>query len=533
MTLEGVASVGFGGVTTGGFLAAFALALGANNLQIGILAALPFITQPLQIPAILLVEKFRRRKLLAVSSWILAQALWIPVALIPVFIGTPSSLAVSLLLASEAVSGSLTAVTNASLNGWVRDLVPRRVLGRFFSKRLAFATATAATLGLGAALFVDFWQATASDENAVFGYTFALLFGAIFLGLASPIFMTLMPEPLMHSPVGPRLPLRATLSAPFRDANFRHLLRFLFAWQLAVNLAVPFFAVYMLRKLGMPLTVVIVLTVISQLANVLTLRVWGRFVDRFGSKVVLSSCASLLLLVIVGWTFTTMPDRHFLTVPLLVVLHLFAGVATAGVTLALGTVGMRLAPRDQATSYLAVASLFGNLGAGIGPILGGILADFFAVRELSLSFQWMDPGGVVEFPAISLGGYDFFFVIAFLLGVLSLNGLIALREGSDVGREVVLDELLSRTRGVARAVSSVPGSRLLSRFPYSYIRHVPGLDVALGVTAYEIADSVKTAVSVTTKGEHAATDVARRLSRAVSSIAAGLTDLERHGIEIA
>ncbi|MDA1347862.1 MAG: hypothetical protein O3A47_03215 [Chloroflexi bacterium] len=102
-----------------------------------------------------------------------------------------------------------------------------------------------------------------------------------------------------------------------------------------------------------------------------------------------------------------------------------------------------------------------------------------------------------------------------------------------LGREVTLDELLSQTRGTARAVSSVPGSRLLSRFPYSYIRHVPGLDVALGVTAYEIADTVKTAVSFATKGDRAATDVARRLSSAVSGIVSGLTDLERHGIEVA
>ena len=62
MTREGMASMGFNSITTSGFLAAFALALGANNLQIGVLAAIPFIMQLLQIPTILLVEKVRRRK---------------------------------------------------------------------------------------------------------------------------------------------------------------------------------------------------------------------------------------------------------------------------------------------------------------------------------------------------------------------------------------------------------------------------------------------------------------------------------------
>ena len=74
-TFEGMASLGFFSITTSGFLAAYALALGANNLQIGILAATPFITQLLQIPIILLVEHLKRRKVIAVPSWFLAQAL--------------------------------------------------------------------------------------------------------------------------------------------------------------------------------------------------------------------------------------------------------------------------------------------------------------------------------------------------------------------------------------------------------------------------------------------------------------------------
>jgi hypothetical protein len=41
MTWEGIASLAMFRVTTSGLLAGFVLALGANNLQIGILAAIP------------------------------------------------------------------------------------------------------------------------------------------------------------------------------------------------------------------------------------------------------------------------------------------------------------------------------------------------------------------------------------------------------------------------------------------------------------------------------------------------------------
>jgi hypothetical protein len=44
LTWEGMASMGFFSITTSGFLAAYALLLGCNNFQIGILAAIPFLT---------------------------------------------------------------------------------------------------------------------------------------------------------------------------------------------------------------------------------------------------------------------------------------------------------------------------------------------------------------------------------------------------------------------------------------------------------------------------------------------------------
>src|SRR5690349_2316294 len=60
--LDAIASEAMGTLSTGVFLAGFAVALGADNLAIGVLAAVPFFVQLLQIPATLLVERLRRRR---------------------------------------------------------------------------------------------------------------------------------------------------------------------------------------------------------------------------------------------------------------------------------------------------------------------------------------------------------------------------------------------------------------------------------------------------------------------------------------
>ncbi len=50
-------------------------------------------------------------------------------------------------------------------------------------------------------------------------------------------------------------------------------------WNFALNLAVPFFAVYMLTRLGLSLPTVIGFTMLSQITNVLFARVWGAMAD--------------------------------------------------------------------------------------------------------------------------------------------------------------------------------------------------------------------------------------------------------------
>jgi len=310
------------------------------------------------------------------------------------------------------------------------------------------------------------------------------------------------------------------------------MMMFLLSWGFASNLAVPFFAVYMLQRLGLSLLTVIALSVVSQLFTIMFLRVWGPITDRYGSKVVLSLCASLYLLVILGWTFTTMPERHFFTIPLLVILHIFAGIAAAGVTLTVGTIGMKLSPQGQATSFLAGSSLAINLGAGIGPLVGGVLADFFNARNLALDFTWADPTRTIELGVINLIGFDFLFIIAFIVGLVTLSVLASVREEGEVTREVALGELASQTRTFSQAVSSVPGLGFVTMFPFTYLRRIPGVDVATGVTAYELANIGKTATVTAVRGRRLTKKLAKALESRLNGIWKTREEVKEHGIEI-
>jgi MFS family permease len=527
--------MGFFSITTSGFLAAYALVLGCSNFQIGVLAALPFLTQPLQILVIPLVERFRRRKVITLASWIPAQLSWLLIALIPLFLDVPSSSAVALLLVTIGIRGLFVSVTNCSWNSWLRDLVPQQVLGSVFARRQMWANLAAMTFGLAASFFVAYWEGHTPAGNEALGYTFPLLFGAAFLGLASPLFMSLIPEPLMQPSTEPQPSFFSIISPPFRDGNYRRLLSFLLLWGLALNMSIPFFAIYMLLRLGLPLWAVIGFGILSQAFNILFLRLWGRLADRFGFKAILSVSVSLYLLVVLGWTFTTMPERYVLTIPLLVVLHILAGIAAAGVTLSTATIGLKLAPKGQATAYLAAAGLATSLGTGLGPLLGGYLADFFSVRQLSLIFEWTSAIRSIQLPVFSLSGFDFLFCITFIVGLFTLSALVAFREKGEVGREVILDTLFAPMRHAVRPMSSVPGLNFLGQFPYSILRRVPvpGLDVAVGVTAYQLADMAKTTAAAVMRGQPRVTRIAKALEKVLTSVLGTANDMQTHGSEVA
>ena len=139
----------------------------------------------------------------------------------------------------------------------------------------------------------------------------------------------------------------------------------------------------------------------------------------------------------------------------------------------------------------------------------------------------------LELPALSLTGFDFLFVIAFLVGLFSLNLLVALREEGEVPRDTALGELAARAAPAARAVSSVPGLGAVSAFSYGYLKRVPGADVALGVTAYQIAASTQAAVSSAARGGVMVRDVAGVVGGVLEEVIDEMEDVAGQGLELA
>lgn len=244
-----------------------------------------------------------------------------------------------------------------------------------------------------------------------------------------------------------------------------------------MNFAGPFFVVYMLSRLGMSMTWILGLSVVSQLVNVLFLRLWGKLADRFSNKSVLAASGPLVIVGILLWIFTTMPERHVLTVPLLILIHVLGGMSTAGVGLCAGNIALKAAPKGEATAYLATNALVSGLAATVAPLLGGLAADFFSHQELAVAVRWATSQPAArEFalPAVHIRGLDFLFIGSFLFGLYALHRLAAVHDEGEAEEDIVLTQLYSEVRRHARHVSNLAGVRTLSSFPYAVLRRLRG-----------------------------------------------------------
>ncbi len=464
---DGIASQSMGILTGGAFLIAFAVKLDASNFVIGLLAAIGPLAQLLQLPAIFLVEKFRNRKTITILAAGLSRICWLIIALSPFIF--PPQISVLVMLILLFTLSAFGAVSNCSWNSWMRDLVPESIMGTYFSKRMRLAVGTGIILSLLAAGFLDYWK-NAMPEKELEGYS--LLFGAGFMfGISGLFFLANTPETKMPPPEKGQK-LFSLLTMPFKNENFRRLIIFMCSWNFAVNLAGPFFMVYMLKRLGLSMSFIIGLSVISQVFNFLFLKIWGKYTDRFSNKSVLAISCPLFMIGILTWTFTTMPERYFLTIPLLIVIHIVMGLSSAGVALAAGNISLKLAPKGQATAYLATNTIVNSLAAGIAPILGGKFADFFSGRELSWTLKYIGPEREINLPTLNLQQWDFFFVLAFLVGLYAIRRLAKIKEEGEVEEKIVAQELFTEVRMQVRTLSSVEGVRQMVSFPITAVRNL-------------------------------------------------------------
>lgn len=427
--------------TTGGvFLAGLGLFLGADNFMIGLLASLPFFAQVAQLPTVKLLLRFQDRKRIVVACTAMARALLVLLAGLVLWKG--AALGARPLAAVMALLAVLAVVATAAWNWWVRDVVPRAELGRYFSRRMRFTTLVAAASLPAAGALLDRFVARG---EAAHGYALLFALGGLF-GLVSTAFLVLTP----HAPPAPPPDNRGVLRlvwATLKERRNRQLVTALGLVSATVSVALPFTAVYLLRGVGYSFLWVTGLVLVGQLAYVAGLRGWGHLSDRFGNRPILLISLGIAVVALFGWALAWSEGGYGL-LAYLVGLHFLTGFALGGVDLTYSNILLKGAPEATAPAYLAAMGLTRAFVGGVATVAAGAAWQAVGEGVLATFHPW----------ASAVWAVRGFHLLAFASGLVGLLALIALRGIEEEGGAPVFEVAIAMRREV-RQMSSVAGIR--------------------------------------------------------------------------
>lgn len=424
---DGLAAEAMTTLTGGAFLTAMALLMGASNLLIGIISALPAFTNIFQLLSIWLVRRFNNRRLICVVCSLFARVSLLVIG-------------ASILLAEKSLTTMIVflffyyffgSIAGPSWNAWMKDLVPEDSLGTYFAKRTSYLQMLNVILSLVCAGLIDVIR-TRHVEFELDTYAIMFVSAGIF-GIIGAVFLARTPEQQSYLS---RENMFKLFSRPLKDSNFVHMLIFHSFWVFALNIATPFFTVYMMKGLGLSISYVIGLSVISLLCNVFSVRVWGFFSDRYSNKTILALASPLYVACVIAWCFVGIWSALWPNLILLLGIHIFTGLSLSGINLALVNIGLKLAPKEYAIVYLSTQNMVTAVFSSISPLVGGLLADYFTSRTLKIDALWTGPHTHKLFHLINLNEWTFLFLISAVLLFVAVELLVQVRETGEVDKEM-------------------------------------------------------------------------------------------------
>lgn len=358
---------------------------------IGLISALPFAGNFLQIFAAPFLAKWRPPKVITLTAASLHLATWAALGvLLPRVPRDDPAAAGRWLIAWFLLSSCFAAVAGVSWNAWIQEWVPGRLRGKFFGRRNATLQVSTLTF-----LLVAGW-ALARWNYAVPAFQL-IIAGAAFMRVFSLRWQWQSPTRI-HRPVADAArSFGEQLRVVGAARSFLLFVAFGAVWSFAANCFGPFYPVFMFEQIGLSAFDVGLLSTLSQLGGVLSLSAWGPLLDRYGNKPVMTVSLVLWQVQNFLWCILT-PGNGWL----LYAMWLWGGITSAGFVLGQFTILLRLIPLEAKNLALGVNLAVTSLFAAVAPVAGGwILTQALAHgRDPFAVYHWC----FVLQPVLAIGG---------------------------------------------------------------------------------------------------------------------------------
>lgn len=353
------------------FMVPYCLAMNGTAGFVAVLATFPtFVGSLSQLFSSEVIELFKGRKKV-INIFVLLHALmWVPIILIPYIFNKN----LVMLIIFVTLYMSLNLFCLPAWSSLLSEYIPPQKRGRYFGWRNKMLGMIIVVSGFIAGSMLYFLR-----NDRIMGFT--VIFTIAFISrLVSWYFLTKMYEP----------PYRHIPEARFtfidfikrtKESNFAKFVFITGGMSLCVNVASPFFAVYMLRDLQFNYIVYTLITISSVLTSLVLMERWGRHGDIVGNVRIIRTCSIFVTSIPILWLFSR-------NIVYLIIVQIFAGFLWAGFNIGVSNFIYDAATPAKRSRCIAYFNVINGSCIFIGAVFGGYLAvripPIFGYRLLSL-----------------------------------------------------------------------------------------------------------------------------------------------------
>jgi MFS family permease len=355
-------------LVTGTALTAWALAYEASPLALSLLQSVFVGMQIAQPVGAWLVQRMRGR-VLPIAAVLVSRLSWLVMSA-AALLEAPSEVVLPLLFAVAALSALANVIRENAIGTWLGDIVPAHARGRFFAQR--------SRVGVVFASLASFLMASLFDGQLGPRALAGLAAIVALLGLVSAALFARMPPP-HPPPASPR-----TLREAWSDRSVHPYVHYHLAYAFALSPGLAFFSYWVLDRNGGTFFVLSAHALLLALTRIVVAPAMGRWVDRHGSRLVLTVCAAGTALPPLLW-MAIAPGRLW---PLAVD-AVVAGVLWGGYAIAIFDLPLRIAPPSLRPQVLALGAVAAGLGWLLGSLFFGRLAEHLEAAGVSEPLRWI------------------------------------------------------------------------------------------------------------------------------------------------
>lgn len=397
---------------TGVIAVGFITTVTTNTIVLGLVLALPFFMQVLQLLFLPFMNRFSTKKQVIVIGQLLSRLSLLLIVFLP-FIENHNA-KIALIITSYFLFSLFDSMISTSWTPLVKQTVSSGRLPQYLSRRLGNSWICAIVITIIGGQSIGLWQKL-HPEHVQLAYASIWLISILF-SLVGVVKLWRAPDSDLDTTKDFNLDILSLtkLKLPLSNPVYLRVLSYLGIWNLATFISASFFTAYMLLVLKFSISAVVMITALSMIVSWRSFRLVERLSNKSSSENILRVATPLYLLCLAAWIITSLPITYEFKLLVSTLIMLSHGFLGSFINLNNQRIMLDTVPEQSSAIYFSLNSVVTSLSAGTGSLIGGYLLNLTHNKQIAVSLS--NP----YFSSI-----DLIFLASILVGMVAISFLFA------------------------------------------------------------------------------------------------------------